>query len=517
MLWIICLIISLASILFSTYVFFNKKISTIRMVVVMVGIFLATFIIYLPTYLSISNVDGLSGVLGNLVHTLQVLAIDSDFLEFSQIIKQGTGTIALEIPYTIVRGLLHLLLPIVSAATAVTVLFRCFSDLRMYFATIRKKPMFVFSEYNERSISLAKTLRGLKCDVVFAGMDENALTNTSDDMKGFIFEEEEICDLRIKGIRNKEVHYFCISDNEDKVLSDALGLIEKLTKLRACDQEKINVYLFSKVSDFSIYVDSADKGELNVHCVNEYEKQVYQLLDKYPLFDVEGSKIHVLLHGLSEVNKVALKAISWCGRLDGYGLKISIVGANVGEEIDELKLEMPNLFNKNYDVSVYNCKSEKEIIDTISSECADANYVIVSENNDNESMEKGVLLRRLFYNIDGKFKNCPKIFCYVRDVFKYNILKNLTTAESKESKKMSYNLIPFGRIDEVYSYENLVNSPIEMIAKNVHLAYEEIFSDGNLNVKEALKRYNLFEVNKRSNRANALHVRYKLRLLGLDY
>jgi hypothetical protein len=82
---------------------------------------------------------------------------------------------------------------------------------------------------------------------------------------------------------------------------------------------------------------------------------------------------------------------------------------------------------------------------------------------------------------------------------------------------MSYDLIAFGCINEVYSCENLLNSDLENLSKNVHLAYEEIFSDGPIDVKEALKRYNLFEVNKRSNRANALHIRYKLRLLGLDY
>ena len=82
---------------------------------------------------------------------------------------------------------------------------------------------------------------------------------------------------------------------------------------------------------------------------------------------------------------------------------------------------------------------------------------------------------------------------------------------------MSYNLTPFGSLDEIYTYEILVDSDLEKLAKNVHLAYEEIFSDGDINVKEALKRYNVFEVNKRSNRANALHIRYKLNTLGLDY
>ena len=97
------------------------------------------------------------------------------------------------------------------------------------------------------------------------------------------------------------------------------------------------------------------------------------------------------------------------------------------------------------------------------------------------------------------------------------MIRNLATAEANPSRKMNYNLIPFGNLDEVFTYARLVDSPLEKLAKNVHLAYEEIFSDGPIDVKQALKRYNVFEVNKRSNRANALHIRYKLNMLGLDY
>lgn len=513
--WLICFMLSLVMMAVSALVFFNKKITTWRMVFVTMGIFIATYVIYLPAMLAQTGI--IEGVLGNFIFSLQVMTIDADFFEFYEIIKQGTGSLVLEIPYTVIRGVLHILMPVVSAATAVTVLLKCISSIRMFFAIRRKRKMFVFSEYNERSLQLAKTLRKLKCDVIFMNATDSVIDNKSDETKTFIFKEDKIKDFKVKGIKNKEAYFFCLSDDEDKSLSNALGLMDKLSKLREIDQEKIHVYLFSKFNDFSIYVDSVDKGLLNVHCVNEYETQVYQLLDEHPLFNVNNSNIHVLLHGLSEVNKVALKTISWCGQLEGYSMKISVVGINISEDIDELKLSVPNLFSERFNLNIYNCLNEKEILDTISEKCSDANYVIVSEKNDNETMEKGVLLRRFFYSIDKEFKNCPKIFCYVNDEFKYNLLKNLATAEAKKERKMSYDLIPFGRIDNVYSYENLVDSPIEKIAKNVHLAYEEIFSDKPINVKEALKRYGLFEVNKRSNRANALHIRYKLRLLGLDY
>lgn len=132
-------------------------------------------------------------------------------------------------------------------------------------------------------------------------------------------------------------------------------------------------------------------------------------------------------------------------------------------------------------------------------------------------MNSGITLRRLFYKLSDNYDYSPPIFCYIKDYSKYDIVKNLATAESDSNRRMNYSLIPFGSLSEIYSYEKLVDSDLEKLAKNVHLAYEEIFSNEEINVKEALRRYNLFEVNKRSNRANALHIRYKLNLLDLDY
>ncbi len=515
--WIVCAIISLAMLVLAGFLFFNKKIGSLRMVFVTISLFLATYTIYLPA--TLSEQPDVAGVLGNFVYSIQVMAIDANFFDFYEIIKLGTNSAFFEVVYTVIRTSLHVLMPIALAMTAVTVLFKCFASIRVYFANKSKKPMFIFSERNEMSLQLAKTLKGLKCHVIFAGVEESSITDSDEESNAYVLKEERICNLKTSGIKDKEVYYFCISKDEDRALSETLGLIDKLSKLKESDQEKTHIYLFSKFNDFSIYLDSAEKGSLNVYCINEYETQIYQLLDQYPLFDVKSSKIHVLLHGLSEINKVALKAISWCGQLDGFSMKISIVGVGISDAVDELKLKVPNLFTDGFDIKAYNCSNEKEVLDSISQYCADANYIIVSEATDNDTMEKGILLRRLFYNLDKEFKNCPQIFCYVNDIFKYDLLKNLATAESNPKRKMSYNIIPFGRIDEVYSYKNLVDSPLEKIAKNVHMAYEEIFSgplEGE-NVKEALKRYSLFEVNKRSNRANALHIRYKLRLLGLDY
>ena len=515
MIWIICVIISVIMIILSVRAYLNKNIGSLRVIFVLVFLFIATYIIYLPVYFETYGL--LSGLIGNFVHVLQVITIDADIMEFYNVIIKGLGDHIFAKAYMILLGILHVSLPTVSAFTAVTVLFRCFSSMQLFFANSCKKPMFVFSEANECSLQLAKSLERIKCDIVFANSTEDSLNNENDSRHSFIFKEESISELNIRSKRGKEIYLFCISEDEDVSLSYTLQLIEKLSKIKDTEQEHIHIFQFSKHQDFSVFIDSADKGLLDVQCINEYERLIYNLLNNYPLFKYAKSDIHVLLHGLSQINIVALKAIAWCGQLSGFSMKISVVGINIQDKINELKLYTPGLFTNRYNINFYDCKSENDIIEVISEKCFDANYIIISEDSDNDTMNRGILLRRLFYKLNNEFSFCPPIFCYIKELSKFNIVKNLSTAESNPKRKMSYDLIPFGSLNEVYTYESLVDSELEKLAKNVHLAYEEIFSDNEIDVKEALKRYNIFEVNKRSNRANALHIKYKLNLLGLDY
>lgn len=515
MIWIICAILSAIMLALSVRAYLNKNNGSLRVVSVLACLFIATYIIYIPAFLT--SYDFLSGLIGNFVHVLQVVTIDADIMEFYDVINTGIGNLVFAKIYVVLLGALHIALPAVSALTAVTVLFRCFSSMQLFFANNCKKPIFIFSELNERSLQLAKSLEKIKCDIVFSNSDNDSLNNESNSTNNFIFKEESISELKIKSKRGKNIHFFCISENEDESLSYALQLIEKFSKFGDTEQEHIHIYQFSKHQDFSVFIDSADKGILDIQCINEYEMLVYNLLDKYPLFKFAKSDIHVLLHGLSYINMVALKAIAWCGQLSGFSMRISVVGVDISKQINELKLNVPGLFTDRYCIDFYDCRNEKEVIDTISKKCVDANYIIVSDDSDNDTMNCGITLRRLFYRLSKNYDYCPPIFCYIKEPSKYNIVKNLATAESNPKRKMSYDLIPFGSLSEVYSYEKLVDSDLEKLAKNVHLAYEEIFSDSEIDVKEAIRRYNIFEVNKRSNRANALHIRYKLNLLGLDY
>lgn len=515
MIWIVCALLGVLLIGTSARIYFLKKNGLSRVVIALGCLFAATYVLYIPPFTA--TYGTMFGAIGDLLHVLRVVSLDADVTHFYDVIVKNTGHILMARGYVSMLGLLHVALPAVSALTAVTVLLRWISSIQLFFTNKRKRPMFVFSEANERALHLAKSLEQLNCDIVFASSTSEQLTGEISGKHKPICKEESISELNIKSKKKKDIYFFCISEDENLSLSHLLQLTEKFSSVKESEQEYIHIYQFAKYQDFSTFVDSADKGLLDVHCVNEYEILAYNLLDQYPLMKSATKGVHVLLHGLSPINVVALRAVAWCGQIAGFSLRISVVGIDIGDQKEDLMRLYPGLFAERYDIRFYDCRNEKEIEEAISRECKDANYIIVSEETDNETMERGIALRRLFYKLDDRFAACPPIFCYIKENSKAHLIKNLTTAESNPKRKMNYDLIPFGNLNEVFTYARLVDSPLEKLAKNVHLAYEEIFSDGQIDVQQALKRYNIFEVNKRSNRANALHIRYKLNMLGLDY
>lgn len=513
MIWIICAIISTLFLITGVVLFLYNRKQKLRVIYVLGVLFIASYVAYIPVFLQ--KYDLVSSLFAGIFNLLQLMTINADYLKHYELIKLCVNAEVFAVIYLAILAILHLALPIVSAISAVALLLRFLSSIRLYVATKTKRPIFIFSEVNDRSTALASDFKHLKCDIVFCDCDEKTISKGKN--SGFIFKAEKIEELTVNAKNGKEVYFICLSGSENKSLSSALALIEKSSKLDSKAQETIHIYHFANHKDYSLYIDSTDKGSLDIRCINEYESLIYNLLDKYPLYSYADKDIHVLLYGLSEINVMALRIISWCGKLYNYNLKISVVGKDIEEKENQLKLLYPGLFESYHDIKFYNTKTENQTFEIIKKDLSDANYILVSEKTDVETMEQGVELRRLFYKVDKTYTNCPPIFCYVQDESKFNVVKDLKTAESKPERKMSYNLIPFGNLSEIYSVEYLVDSPFEKIARNVHFAYAEIFSSGEINKEETLKGYSTFEVNKRSNRANALHIRYKLNLLGLDY
>lgn len=517
MIWYVCLCIGVLTIVLAIRCLLKKSLGELRAGVSLLLLLAATYIFYIPAFLE--SYDLMAALLANVVNMMQVISLDADYLAFYDLIRAALPAELLWKSYLLLLGLLHILLPVVTAMTAFTFLLHYITNVQSLFADRRGGDTYIFSELNERSRCLARDIRANYPTVhlIFSGCsDQDSMLKLRRELN--CITDYDAIHARKPGGKPREVYYFCISDNEDANMNDALRLLDALRGQEASAQRHAHIYLFSEKNEVETMIDSSEKGSVDVHLVQKSRTTVYQLLDEHPLYSgAKDGRISVLLCGFGRINYALLRTAAWCGQLDGYTLELNVICANAAQAEKELRGECPGLLSPNYHVHFYEGAALDDIRAQVMRHCADSTYVVVDGGDDSGNIEKAIFLRRLFYSVGQDYTNAPGIYLYLTGESKYDTVQRLMTPEANATRQRSYDLVPFGGDHDFYTCRVLVDSPIERLAKNVHLVYEDIFSDGEIDVEQALERYNVFEVNKQSNRANALHIRYKLALLGLDY
>lgn len=517
MIWYITFAAVLLLLLVSARLLFIKRLGSLRFSLVLILLLLCTYLIYIPIFLE--NYRFIPALFGNLMNMMQVISLDADYLAFYDLITSRIALNAVAGLYFFVLGLLHALLPVFSIITAYTLLLKLFTNVKITLIDADRRPLYIFSQVNDRSLALAEDIRRAqkKCRIIFTGCTEKENRAETERLLDCVITEDDISRLRITFKANRHTHFFCIADSDDLNLNHALMLIDSLKGKSKEAQQKNHIYLFSHMPDVDVMIDSTEKGFTDIQVINEHELLVYDLLDRYPLYRyAKDDKINVLLCGDGDIMESALRTVLWCGQLDGYELQVNVISQKAGLLEAKMRAYFPSLFSDRYHICFKTYETDMEFAHAVES-ISLPTYTVVCNSDDIQSVHQSIYLRRAFYKKDSAFSAVPPIFCHVESGDKFDLLRNLRTSETNEARRVSYDLTPFGGIRRVYTYQNLVNSDIESLSRNVHLVYEDIFSDTEIDVAGALERYNLFEVNKRSNRANAMHIRYKLALLGLDY
>lgn len=540
-LWLACFILTILLLGGAIAVFFIKRIGIMRFLYTVGGCSVAAYCVYLPLY--VTRYDLLPALLGNLIKTLKVISLDDHAMESCEYVRQFLGQYgqthdALCFAYEILIAIVHLLLPLIFAVTAVTLLMRCIARLHLGKLRQSRKVQHIFSEVNYKSTLLAKNIRQErpKDEIIFLEEDrEKDHADLRESVRCTILNEQiENVHARAK---KREVHYYCISTDEERNINSALAILSDLQhlKVRGGDeaerlqklhqiQKRYKIYLFSTSAITEPMVDSLDKGMVELDVINEYQSVAYQLLDKHMLLDAadENKNISMVLCGFTNVTRELVRAASWVSQLPGYHLKIRIVGNVSADDQADFQATCPGLFAGEHDIAFLPCTNAAAREQLLKAHCADAGYIVVAEDTETKTIERAVELRRLYYRNDPSFRHAPMIFAHIENKDKADAVAGLQTAEENAERRARYNIIPFGGADLVYTYQTVTDSALEWLAKNVHLEYDYTYlslegKQDQQNVDAQLKKYNRFEVNKRSNRANALHIRYKLAALGLDY
>ena len=519
MIWYLCLVLAIICIAISIYILFDRTRGKLRTGAAVLFMALAALIIYIPIFFEQYN--SLTALFGDIINMLQVITLDAGYVEYNDMIREAIRISSVARLYMAVQGILHFALPAISILAAYNIFFQYYAALRIWSINHKKRPLYIFSDCSHDSVALARSIRAHvpDCDMIFADREESEDYEEEVDSLHAVRYPASIQELPIIRKKNKEVYYFCMEE-DDEDLNNALHLISHYGAQGKDVQKHIHIFVLSEQKDVDIMLDSTNKGLIDIHVVNIPERIAYKLLDEQPLYEhIRDGRITILLAGLTPVHIALLKAVCWCGQMGDYA-RPRIFAAGVQSEGIERRLrhDAPDLFAGGYDLTFLHCADLTEMYQRIEQEAISADYISVALEDDSRTLDAALALRRIFYRADDTFTNCPSIFTLIQDHEKQAMVANLKTPHTNEKRRVSYHLIPYGDTQEILSYESLVHDPLDALAKNVHLTYSSIFSeDGRIDVESELEKYNLLEVNKRSNRANALHIRYKLALVGLDY
>lgn len=383
--------------------------------------------------------------------------------------------------YFIVIIILFLAAPLLTVSFIIAYFEKLTTYIKLAFS--KNKKLYIFSDVNDKSLTIAKNIIKRKSGtVVFANTKEKLDINIKS-----VKISKEITDVHINS--KNDIIFYMISENEEKNLNDTLKLIDKYK-----NRDKTKIYVINKSEEAPIILDSMDKGKVVVDVINEKERAIFNLLNDKPLFlNTIDNTISLLIVGCGNIGKEFLKDSVWCAMMPDYKLKILIIDVNADKIKDNISVEMPELLD-NYDITFLNADIKSNISMKELKSKKDINYILVATGNEDKNVDISIMLRRFFLR---EFNREPIINLYVENEYKQKQISTLVN-----EKGYSYDLNAFGNIHYLYKKNSIIDSELERLAIQVHLSYDPEDVE--------LHRYNLREYNKRSSRASALHIKYKL-------
>lgn len=232
------------------------------------GVFISTVLIFIPVYyVGYDFGDSYTVIRPFLIsihHAFRVFILDGEFDTIRNAVE-GFGTI-LHILFSLYAGLLYVLAPILTFSNVLSLFKNIKNEIR--FSWHKKRPYYIFSELNERSITLAesiindKDLKKNKPIIVFTDVFEQneesdyEILLRAHDINAILL-KKDIGRLNIKN-KNSRVEFFLIGGNESENVEQAIKLTQEYKG--ECQSRPISIFLFSNKSSAGYILDSIDKG-----------------------------------------------------------------------------------------------------------------------------------------------------------------------------------------------------------------------------------------------------------------
>ncbi len=472
------------------------------------GTILAGVLLFVPSYyaeFAQSPYSIAMTAIMSLSSSAQMVAIDADLAPITDGLSDFSG---------IFRNFYYFFAIVVYALAPVTSL----SVVLSFFKNIAAKnsymvhynsDAYVFSELNEKSISLAQSLHSTdkKAIIIFTNTKDNSseLYSKAKAMSAICFDYDIVSVNFSHHNKRKKINFFIIGNNEAENTRIAIALRDEYAQTLPSI-----IYVFSSNIESEIQLSSGTRGKVIVKRVCDYESLVSHNLftNGTKLFKnavpVEGDNeklISVAIIGFDKYAKAMTKALSWYCQMDGYKLTIDVFsGTTDAEEL--FSAECPELMSERYNGNFDDYGDARYKItfhDNINfskidyteeiSKLSALSYAFVSVGNDDNNLAAAVKLRQLC----ERFGTKPIIQTIISNSEKKDALQG-----AKNYREQSYDIDYIGDIKSLYSADTIIGNEITKEALERHKKWgtEESFWT--------------FEYNSKSSIASAIHRRAKI-------
>ena len=497
---------------FVVYLAMPRKLKVPLMAVSGVGIFLATFFLFVPINLDNFAEHALrifKTILISIYNTIAVFTANSDYSGLYEYTATITNPTLLNF-YRVVSSILYVVAPV----TTFGIVLSFFKNVKagINYALSFHKNVYIFSELNSKTILLAEDIREKekRSTIVFTGVTEelkekdDELFDRADVMKCILF-KSDLTSLKFKHhVKNKQIRVFIMNENED----EAVTLYDYIFKA-LIDNENASIYFKSGSAQGKLAINRTNiPHKVKVFRVNYDTLFIYNYLHDhgFDLFDTAkydeklGKKvISVLIFGVGRYGTQLLKALCWYCQMDGYYLKITAID---GDEhlYSRLASEAPELFDEEhnkkdipgdaqYYIDVYQgVKNHTMEFDEIVKNVKDCTMAFACTGQDESNIDAALNLRMLFERA-----GIHPVINAIISGDRAGMFQNATNFRGQP-----YDITYMGDYKSSYSMSTIINSGIEQKGLEIHKRYGE---------EEA---FWLYEYNYRSSCASAIHLEAKI-------
>ena len=472
--------------------------------ILFVGVVLASVIVFIPIYTAHKHKGGfLVTLLLSLHNMLRLFVIDGE-LTFMIDAMEGVPN-WLFYPYSVLAALLYTAAPMITFGFVLSFYKNAYAVRK--FLQGYNKELYVFSDLNEKSVTLAESLYANHPQSLYVFCNVNAdkndaLSERTKQLNAVCF-TKDVAALKLN-VHSTDSHtyIFQIGDDEAENVDRAYTIIQKYGNRTMTD-----MYVFSSQPKAEALLSHFSEEGMRLHRVSEVRSFLYHELydngiclfrDAVPVDGIR--QIGAIVVGLSPNGFEVARTLPWFCQMDGYQIRIHVFDRDP-EAKGRMCAACPELMDDahngqfeddgeaQYEITVEGGMDYES--DRFLQRIRDVGlitYTFIDTGDDTENIRIAMRLRVLYERMHIH----PRIIAILRNSRDKDMLNHVCDYSGN-----AYDILFAGDIRTCYTESVILNSELEKEALRRHMKWGEE------------KAFWTYEHNYRSSMASAIHTKMK--------